>query len=192
MEGYRLQQLVYLVLPIMLGVEFFLNARDERGKTGRESAGALALDALGFVFAGIVPAVFVLTILGLDFQLFPFQDSTLHRLDRYGVMFCFLGSWWQVFLLTGLRARRTAANGKSAVSTVLVPYILAGAFISALILWVAPWNLMWVSIFWFVISAGVLAGLKVSTATIARVFLVFAVLGFLGENVLFVWLDAVV
>jgi len=192
MEGYRFQQLAYLVLPVFLGVEFFLNARSERGRAGRESPGALALDLLGFVFAAGVPAIVILTVAAIEFKAFPLQESTLHRLDRYGVMFMFLGSWWQVFLLGGLRARRVASGEGRPLTTVLLPYLLFGVFISALILWVAPWNLMWISVFWFLITFGVLAGFRVAPPKMARFFLVLAALGFLGENLLFIWLDAVV
>ncbi len=191
MQGYRFQQLAYLIVPLMVGFEMFMSARVERNKAGRESAGALALDIFGFVFAAVVPAVFLLTIATLEFNLFPLQEQTLHRLDRYAVMFMFLGAWWQVFLLAGLRARRIE-DGENVLRPVLLPYFVLGAFVSALILWVAPWNLMWVSIGWFVLTAAVLAGFKVKPAKVARVFMVLALFGFFGENVLFIFLDSVV
>ena len=114
------------------------------------------------------------------------------RFDRYGVMFFFLGSWWQVFLITALRARRTADNGGSLLFSVWVPYLVLGAFISALILWVAPFNLMWVSIFWFVASFGLFAAIRVSADKICKVFMILAIVVLVGENILFVILDAIV
>lgn len=192
MEGYRFQQLAYLILPIVLGAEFFLNAHAERKKAGRESPGALALDVMGFLFAAGIPAIILITIVTLEFGILPLQQSTLHRMDRYGVMFMFLGSWWQVFLLGGLRARRAGSGEGRTLTSVLMPYLLFGVYISALILWVAPWNLMWVSIFWFVATFAVMAGFRMSAPRMARVFLALALFGFFGENILFLWLDAVV
>ena len=107
-------------------------------------------------------------------------------------MFLFLGSWWQVFLITALRARRTSHAGGSMLRSVWIPYLLLGAFISALILWVAPFNLMWVSIFWFLASFGLLAAVRVSPDKACRVFMVLAVVVFAGENLLFIVLDAIV
>jgi hypothetical protein len=107
-------------------------------------------------------------------------------------MFFFLGSWWQVFLITALRARRTADAGGSMLLSVWVPYLVLGAFISALILWVAPFNLMWVSVFWFVASFGLLAVTKVPAGKVCKVFMVLAGFVFISENILFIILDAIV
>ena len=76
--------------------------------------------------------------------------------------------------------------------SVWVPYLLLGSFISALILWVAPFNLMWVSVFWFLASFGMLAALKVAPNKVCRVFMTLAVVVFIGENILFIILDAIV
>jgi hypothetical protein len=157
-----------------------------------ESARAVSLDACGYGFIAFIPAIFLFTILSLEYQRFPLLTQVLHRFDRYGVMFMFLGSWWQVFLITALRARRAADSGSSMLLSVWVPYLLLGVFISALILWVAPFNLMWVSIFWFLASFGLMAAVKVSPGKVCRVFMVLAVFVFVGENILFIILDAIV
>jgi hypothetical protein len=192
MEGYRYQQLGYLIIPLIAGIEFFRCARSTRKKTETESAQTVAMDVCGYLFIAFIPAIFLFTIFSLEYRRFPLLEQLLHRFDRYGVMFLFLGSWWQVFLITALRARRTADAGGSMLLSVWVPYLLLGAFISALILWVAPFKLMWVSIFWFLASFGLLAGIRASANNIWRVFLVLAVAVFLGENILFIILDAIV
>jgi hypothetical protein len=107
-------------------------------------------------------------------------------------MFFFLGSWWQVFLITSLRAMRAADRSTRIFFPVWLPYLVFGAFISALILWVAPWNLMWVSIFWFVSTFCIFAALGVSPAKVSKIFLVLAILVLIGENILFMLLDAIV
>lgn len=192
MEGYRYQQFAYLTIPLIAGIEFFRNARFIRRKTGQESARAVTLDACGYGFIAFVPAIFVFTIFSLESHRFPLLEQVLHRFDRYGVMFLFLGSWWQVFLITALRARRNADGEGSMVISVWLPYVILGAFISALILWVAPFNLMWVSIFWFIASFGLLAGLRVSPHKVCRVFMILAAVVFIAENILFIVLDAIV
>jgi hypothetical protein len=192
MEGYRYQQLAYLIVPLIAGTEFFRNARFIRNKTGKESARAVTLDACGYGFIAFIPAIFFFTIFSLESHRFPLFLQLLHRFDRYGVMFLFLGSWWQVFLITALRARRTADTGGSMLRSVWVPYLLLGVFISALILWVAPFNLMWVSVFWFLASFGVIAAVTISPDKVCRLFMVLAVVTFVGENILFIILDAIV
>ncbi len=191
MEGYRYQQFAYLIVPVATGTEFFLTARFERGKSGRESAKAVVMDALGYFFVGFIPALFLFTILSLEHQHLPLLVQVLHRIDRYGVMFFFLGSWWQVFLITSLRARRAPDHAGKFLS-VWLPYLLFGAFISALILWVAPWNLMWVSVLWFVGTSGLFAALGVSSSKLSKIFLIMAMLVLVCENILFMILDAIV
>lgn len=192
MEGYRYQQFTYLIIPIMTGVEFFRCARAERKRAGKETARAVTMDAFGYVFAGLVPTLFLFTIFSLEFHKYPLLDQVLHRLDRYGVMFFFLGAWWQVFLITALRARRVAERGGSLFLPVWLPYLVLGLFISALVLWVAPWNLMWVSVFWFMVSSGLLTVLSVSPSKVSKTFLVLAILVLVCENILFIILDAIV
>ncbi len=192
MEGYRYQQLAYLIIPLIAGTEFFRTARLRRQVLGKETAAAITMDACGYGFIAFIPAIFVFTILSLETHRFPLLVQLLHRFDRYGVMFLFLGSWWQIFLITALRARRTADAGGSMMTRVWLPYLLLGCFISALILWVAPFNLMWVSIFWFVASFGLLWAIKVPPEKVCKVFFVLAVTTFAAENIFFIVLDAIV
>lgn len=192
MEEYRYRQMVYLIVPLVAGIEFFRNARFVRNQAGRESAKALSLDACGLGFIAIIPAIVLFTIFSLEYKRFLVPEQLLHRFDRYAVMFLFLGSWWQVFMITALRARRTADEGGSMLRAVWLPYLLLGCFISALILWVAPFNLMWVSVFWFVASFAILAWLKVAPDNVCHVFMVLAVAVFMGDNILFIVLDAII
>ena len=112
MESYRYQQLAYLIVPLTTGVEFFLTAREDRRTSGRESTRAVIMDALGYVFLGIIPALFLFTIYSLENHRLPLLVQVLHRLDHYGVMFFFFGAWWQVFLITSLRARRATDGSR--------------------------------------------------------------------------------
>ena len=192
MEGYRYQQIAYLIVPVAAGVDFFLTARSERKRTGKESAVTVAMEVFGYVFTVVVPALFLFTIYNLENRRMPLMAQVLHRLDRYGVMFFFLGSWWQVFLITSLRARRAANGSEKIFLSVWLPYLMFGGFISALILWVAPWNLMWVSVFWFSGTFGLFAAIGVSSLKLSKIFLVLAILVLLGENILFIMLDAII
>ncbi len=192
MEGYRYQQFAYLIIPLLTGVEFFRGAKAERAKMGGESARAVAMDSLGYAFTALVPALFLFTILSIEYHRLPLLVQVLHRIDRYGVMFFFLGAWWQIFLITALRARRVASGGASMLYSVWLPYLALGAFISALVLWVAPFNLMWVSFFWFVASFGLLAVIGTSAAKVSKIFLVLTIVVLIGENIFFIILDAIV
>lgn len=190
MEAYRMQQFAYLVVPVMLGLEFFIAAKDEKKVEEETPFGSYVLDFFGFVFVALFPAFFIFTIWAVEGKKFIFGAETLARFDRYGVMFFFLGAWWQVCIISALRARRLVRRGRSDWY-VWAPYLLLGAFISALILWVAPWGLMWVSVAWFVLSFGALKFLRVSYRNIERVFWVLALCFFLFENALFIFLESV-
>jgi hypothetical protein len=192
MEGYRYQQLAYLVVPLAAGVELFLTAKCERNKSKKECALAVLMDAMGYVFVGLIPALFFFTIFSLENHYLSQIAQLLHRLDRYGVMFFFLGSWWQVFLITSLRARRSSGDGKKMFLSVWMPYLAYGALISALILWVAPWNLMWVSFLWFVGTWGLFSVIGVSPSKLSKVFFVLSISVLVCENILFIILDAIV
>ena len=192
MEGYRYQQFAYLIIPLMTGVEFFRCARSARKNSGKESPGAVAMDACGYLFISLIPAIFLFTIFSLEYRRLPLLAQVLHRFDRYGVMFFFLGAWWQVFLITALRAKRAADRGGPMFLSVWLPYLALGAYISALVLWVAPWNLMWISVLWFVASSGILALVGASAGKVSKIFMVLAGVVLVGENLLFIILDAIV
>jgi hypothetical protein len=192
MEGYRYQQFAYLVVPIATGIECFLTAKTERKKTGKACALAVFLESFGYVFIVLIPILFVFTIFSIERHYLSSLSHVLHRVDRYGVMFFFLGSWWQVFFLTSLRARRAAERRQGLFVLLWLPYLLFGAFISALILWVAPWNLMWVSVCWFVLTFGVFAAFGVSPGKLSKIFFFFSLLVLGCENILFIILDAIV
>jgi hypothetical protein len=192
MESYRYLQFLYLIIPLTVGVEFFLTAQQERRTLSKESAVAILMDAGGYVFTALVPALFLFTIFSLSQHRLQLPEQLLHRMDRYGVMFFFLGSWWQIFLITGLRARRAASTGKPIFSCVWCPYLVLGLYVSALILWTAPFGLMWFSVFWFAASYGVLYLFDVPAVKVSKVFLILAALTFAGENFFFVILDAII
>jgi len=192
MESYRYLQFLYLIIPLTVGIEFFLTAHQERETLSKESVVAIVMDAGGYLFTALIPALFLFTIFSLSQHRLPLPEQLLHRMDRYGVMFFFLGSWWQIFLITGLRARRAAAAGKPIFSCVWCPYLALGLFVSALVLWTAPFGLMWFSVFWFAASYGLLNLFDVSALKVSKVFLVLAGLTFLGENFFFVVLDAII
>jgi hypothetical protein len=191
MESYRYQQLAYLVVPVMLGMEFFITGRFERKSHDDVPVGSYVLDFFGFVFTALIPAIFIFTIWAVDQKKFVFGINTLARFDRYGVMFFFMGAWWQVYMIAALRARRLRSGGISDWY-VWIPYVGLGIFISLLVLWVSPWGLMWVSVFWFLMTFGILKVLKVTAKNIERVFWILGLFTFLSENVLFIWLDSIV
>jgi len=191
MESYRYQEFIYLIVPVMLGMEFFMTARAERKDAEETPIGSYVLDFFGFAFAAVLPALFIFTIWAVEGNRFHFGAETLARLDRYAVMFFFMGSWWQVYMIGALRARRLRKLNTSDWY-VWLPYLALGLYISLLVLWVSPWGLMWLSIFWFFFTFGILKGLKVSPRNTERVFWALGIFTFVAENVPFVWLDAIV
>ena len=191
MEVYRYQQFAYLVVPVLLGIEFFICARDE--KKGKEEIplGFYLLDFLGFLFMAVVPAIFIFTIWAVETKSFPQQIVPLARLDRYGVLFFFMGAWWQIYLFGALRARRMVDKEKK-VAFYWVPFLALGIFVSLLVLWVSPWNLKWISVAWFFLIFGILTVLKARFKIIERTMWVLTGLTFVVENALFIWLESVI
>ncbi len=190
MEAYRYQEFAYLVVPIMTGYEFFVAAKKERASRGDSPLGAYILDICGFIFMALIPALFIFTIACLEAGLFAFREETLARLDRYGVMFFFMGAWWQVYIIGALRARRS--QGENLLKQVWIPFISLGIYISLLILWVSPWGLKWVSLGWFILFTLFMAIIKPSKRTVERVLWILAGITFFLENILFLWLETVV
>jgi branched-subunit amino acid transport protein len=192
MEVYRFQEFAYLAIPVALGLEFFLNAKDERQGKEDVPLGSYVLDFLGFVFAALIPAIFVFTIFAVESKMFASQTIALARLDRYAVLFLFMGGgWWQIYMFTALRARRMLKDKKS-MWYLWTPFIAAGIFISLLVLWVSPWNLKWISSGWFLLIFGILAGTKARMKTVERTMWSLAGFTFFVEILIFIWLDSIV
>jgi hypothetical protein len=191
MHAYRYQEIAYLIVPIMLGLEFFMCAKEEKKEKNESSLGFYVLDLLGFMFTALLPAIFIFTIWAVETKAFPLQSSALARLDRYAVMFFFMGAWWQVYLFSALRARRMATGGMKK-SYLWLPFLLFGVFISVLVLWVSPWNLKWISVAWFFLIFGILSLTGARLKTIEKTMWGLAVATFLFENVIFMWLESVV
>ncbi len=191
MEAYRYQEIAYLIVPVMLGMEFFMCAKDERRGKEESLLGSYALDFLGFVFMALIPSMFIFTIWAVESKAFPLQSITLARLDRYGVLFFFMGAWWQVYMFGALRARRMEKK-QTRKWFLWGPFLILGIFISLLILWVSPWNLKWVSVAWFILIFGVMNIFKARARTIERTMWALTVITFVIENILFLWLESVV
>ncbi len=191
MQAYRYQQLAYLIIPLLLGLEFFISARDE--KAGREDTplGYFVLDALGFISSALVPAIFIFTIWTVETRAFPLQDITLARLDRYGVLFLFFGSWWQVHMIGALRARRMKKR-QAGKWYLWGPYLVLGIYISLLILWISPFGMKWASIALFLATFGVLHSTKIRPNTVERVLWILCILFFILENIGFMFMETVV
>ncbi|RJQ18064.1 MAG: hypothetical protein C4560_07730 [Nitrospiraceae bacterium] len=189
MEFYRYKEIAYLVVPVSLGIEFFLSAKEEKKDKETAPVGSYLLDFLGYVFSALIPAIFFFTIWAIEYKAFPRQEVLLAKMDRYGVMFFFLGSWWQILVLTALKSRRIRLNNASKWKA-WTPYLLLGAYISLLILWVAPWNLKWVSVFMFLALFGVLW--RVTLKTAEKVLWALSVMVIFMENILFIFLETIV
>ncbi len=190
MEPYRYQQLAYLVVPVTLGVEFFINARVERMRGPDTSVGSYALDFLGFLFAALIPALFIFTIWAITTGVFDFERITLARMDRYGVLFLFLGAWWQIYMIGALRAARM--DSSTTPWYALGPVLGFGLFISFLVLWVSPFGLKWISVIWFLVLTLPLALFKATPKLIQKVLWAVTGITFLFMNVLFIWLKAII
>ena len=191
MEAYRYQELVYLIVPIMLGMEFFISAREEKKDREEVTLGFYVLEFFGFIFMALFPAVFIFTIWAIETHAFPAQELALAKLDRYAVMFFFMGAWWQVYLFGALRARRI--DKKEAGRFYLWgPFLVLGTFISFLVLWVSPFNLKWISLGWFFLICGILSVIKAKPKIIERTMWVLAGITFFFENVLFIFLESVI
>jgi hypothetical protein len=191
MDAYRYQQLAYLIVPLVLGIEFFLCAKDEKKGKEETPLGSYVLDLLGFLFFALIPAIFIFTIWAVESRSFPFQASTLARLDRYGVLFLFFGAWWQVHIIAALRARRMKSGGHPPWY-LWGPFLIIGIFISLLILWESPFNMKWGSIIWFIMVFGILKIFKAKARTVERALWVLSALLFIGENIVFLFLETVV
>ncbi len=191
MDTYRYQQLAYLIIPVLLGFEFFKSAKEENKGKEETPLGSYVLDLFGFLFMAVIPAVFIFTIWAVESRAFPRHDMMLARLDRYAVLFLFMGSWWQVHMLGALRARRMTAESKNKWH-LWGPYLVLGIFISLLILWVSPFNMKWASVIWFLLVFGVFRLSRAKPKTVGRALWILAAGFFIVENIVFIFLETVV
>lgn len=191
MESYRYQQLAYLIIPVLLGLEFFICAKDEKNNREETPLGSYVLDFLGFLFTALIPAIFIFTIWAVESKAFPSQGMMLARLDRYAVLFLFMGSWWQVHIIAALIARRMKKR-EGSKWYLWIPYLILGFFISFLILWVSPFNMKWASIIWFLLVFGILNISRARPKTIERILWIISAGFFIIENILFIFLETVV
>lgn len=191
MEAYRYQQLAYLIIPVMLGMEFFMCAKEEREGKEEIPLGFYLLDFFGFVFMALFPAVFIFTIWAVETNAFPLQKVPLARLDRYAVLFFFMGAWWQVYLFGALRARRMEKK-EAKTAYLWGPFLVLGFFVSFLVLWFFPWNLKWVSAVWCLLLFGVMSLIKVKPKNIERTMWILSAVTFTVENIVFLWFESVV
>ncbi|MBI5143071.1 MAG: hypothetical protein HZA20_12915 [Nitrospirae bacterium] len=192
MEGNSVFQLVlYLVIPVMLGYEFLLCAKDEKAGKDEATMGSIMLDFFGILFIGLIPAIFIFTLWAVNSRFLPLQTDTIHFLQRYGVFFMFLGAWWQVYIFAAVRARRVRKNGLPSKSLWL-PYALLGAFASLVVAWNFPWHLDLISVAWFMVIAGMINFIGFKPMNVERVFWMLALFTFIAENILFVWFNAIV
>jgi hypothetical protein len=190
MEAYRYQQLAYLLVPFLVGIEFFSIARNARSGSREAVLGSYVLDFCGFIFAALIPALFIFTIWASVQPTLPLGEYTLARLDRYGVMFLFLGAWWQVYILGALRTRRLLWTRPS--SWVIVPFLGLGLFVSFLVLWVSPFGLKWISVGLFLFLSLLMYLFRGKPRIVEWMLWAMAGITFFFMNVLFIWLDAVV
>jgi len=191
MEAYRYQQLAYLIVPVLLGIEFFISAKDEKRHREDTPLGSYVLDFLGFLFMALIPAIFIFTIWAVETRAFPLGGHALARLDRYAVLFLFMGSWWQVHMIAALRARRRRQR-EGTHWYLWGPYLILGIFVSMLILWVSPFHLKWVSMIWFFFVFGMLRISRATPKTVERLLWIFAAILFMLENIIFMFLETVV
>lgn len=77
MEAYRYQELGYLVVPVMLGIEFLMCAKDERRNRS-----------------------------AVETKKIPPTGANPGKAGQIRSVFFFMGAWWQVYIFGALRARR--------------------------------------------------------------------------------------
>lgn len=193
MEFYRPIELAYLVVPILLGVEFLIAAFREKAKADAckvgTPLGTYMLGLMGIVFCVMVPLMFVFVIWVISKS----DGRTTHAIsmiDRYGVMFMYLGAWWQVYLIAALKAKRAEFDNR--LKQLYLPLLALGIYISLLVLWVFPFGLKWVSMAWFIALTGALYGLKIKLGTVSKIFWVFSGMTFVFMIFFFIFLDSVV
>ncbi|MEJ2183531.1 MAG: hypothetical protein P8Y66_08405 [Nitrospirota bacterium] len=191
-EAYRYQEFLYLVVPVVLGLEFFATGRDERAYKAEAPLGSYFLDFFGFIFISLIPALFIFTIWAVETHPFNIMEDTLARFDRYGVMFMFLGAWWQVYIIGALRVHRMRKKQDFRQTRMWGPFLGLGFYISFLVLWVSPWNMKWASVLWFALLAAIMGGLRVRPQKIEKTLWILAAITFFLENIIFAWLEAVV
>ncbi len=66
MSAIRYPELAYLIIPVLLGLEFFISAKNEKNEKGETPLGSYMLDFFGFLFMALIPAIFLFTIWAVE------------------------------------------------------------------------------------------------------------------------------
>jgi hypothetical protein len=74
MEPYRYQQIAYLIVPVSLGIEFFLSAKEEKKDKETAPVGPTLDFHISFCPC---PTIFFFTIWAIENKTFPRQDIML-------------------------------------------------------------------------------------------------------------------
>lgn len=178
--------IIYLAVPFYLGIQFSILAKEERRAHKDYKLGSYALDAVGLLFSVGVPALFLVSSLAI-FKMDASRSELMAGVFRYGLMFFFLGAWWQFF---GIMALKAYINKDRHVNRIryLLFYLGGSVFISLNLFLGGEWFLKWMSLAIFAVAAPLVI---LPCSKMCKAYLIASVAAFILQTAGFIWFSSV-
>jgi len=176
--------MVYIAVPFYLGLQFRLAAKTEKQTY---KINICTMDALGILFTVVIPLFVIISSIGV----YKFGTEYPHLMSivfRYGLMFLFMGMWWQLFGIMAVKAYRDWTSGAE-VNKVkyLLFYAAASVFVSLTAFIGGEWFLKWMSLVFLAVAAPILV-LPIKWVCVG--FLVAGVVALLVQTLVLIYVSS--
>ena len=178
------RMMVYLAVPFYLGLQFKMAAKAEKQTF---KVNVYTMDLLGVLFSYIIPAFVIIASLGV----YKYGTQYPHVMSivlRYGLMFLFMGMWWQLFGIMAMKAYRDW-TGEAVVNKgkYILFYAVASVFVSLTAFIGGEWFLKWMSLTFLAVAAPI-TFLPIKWVCVG--FLVAAVVAFLVQALILIYVSS--
>ena len=176
--------LVYLAVPFYLGLQFRMAAKVEK-RTYKINV--CTMDLLGLLFSVVIPAFVVIASLGV-YKYGTQYPQVMSVVFRYGLMFLFMGMWWQLFGIMAVKAYRDwTSEAVVNKGKYLLFYAVASVFVSLTAFIGGEWFLKWMSLIFLAVAAPI-TFLPIKWVCVG--FLVAAVVAFLVQTLVLIYVSS--
>jgi hypothetical protein len=176
--------LVSLAVPFYLGLQFRMAAKVEK-KTYKINI--CTMDMLGLLFSVVIPVFVIISSVGI-YKYGTQYPELMNIVFRYGLMFLFMGMWWQLFGIMAVKAYRDWTNEVEVKKgRYLLFYAIASVFVSLTAFIGGEWFLKWMSLIFLAIAAPIIL-LPIKWVCVG--FLIAAMVAFLVQTLGFIYVSS--
>jgi len=179
--------IVYIIIPLYLGLQLMMLAQEERKTNPGSIAGSIALDFMALFFAVGVTAFIIISSLAI-LKLGSKYPEFMGGVFRYGLMFLFFGMWWQFLVIMSVKAYRDREKTVGKLKY-LAFYAAGSVFVSLLAFIGSEWFLKYMSLAFLALASPLLL---LPYRRMGLAFLAAAVVAFLAQAVGFIYVSSMI